>query len=113
MRQHFNLAGTHIRINRTVGTRANQALDLEYVLGTNALGFGKYLGTIRVENDLQQALTIAKIDEDDSTVVAPPVNPAADLDFLSNERLVDLSAIVTTHREFRGKPLKKEAEWYG
>jgi hypothetical protein len=46
-------------------------------------------------------------------MVASPVDPAAYLDFLTNERLVDLSAIVTTHREFRGKPLKKEAEWYG
>jgi hypothetical protein len=46
-------------------------------------------------------------------MVAPPVNPAAYLDFLTNERFVDLSAIVTTHREFRGISLKKEAEWYG
>ena len=57
----------------------------------------KNFRAIRVEYDLQQALSIAKIDEDYAAVVAPPVNPAANLDFLSNERFVDLSAVVSTH----------------
>jgi len=81
--------------------------------GRGRLGLGKDLCPVRVEDDLQQALTVAKIDENHATMVAAPVYPAAHFDFLTDERLVDLSAIVTTHRDFRGKPLKKEAEWYG
>ena len=113
MRQHFDLAGTHVRIDGAFGTRANQAFHLEHVLGTNSLGLGKDPGAIGVEDDLQQPLAVAKIDKNHAAVVAPPVHPAANLDLLTNERLVDLSAIMTTHREIRGKPLKKEAEWYG
>ena len=45
--------------------------------------------------------------------VVSPVNPAANFHLLTNERFVDLSTIVTTHRKFREIPLKKEAEWYG
>jgi hypothetical protein len=40
-------------------------------------------------------------------MIAPPVDPAANLNFLAVERLVDLSAIVSTHRENPGKTLKK------
>jgi hypothetical protein len=46
-------------------------------------------------------------------VVSPPVNPATDLNLSPIERFIDLSAIMATHRHLKGKPVKKEAEWYG
>jgi hypothetical protein len=37
-------------------------------------------------------------------MIAPPVYPATDLDFLANEGLVNLAAIVSTHHDVPGKP---------
>ena len=107
------LARAHIRVYRALRARADQPLDLQHALGTNALGLGENPGAIRIENHLQQAFPVAKIDEDDAAVIAAAVNPAADLDFLAVQRLVDLTAIVATHWKIRGKPCKKEAECYG
>ena len=107
MRQHFDLAGPHVRVDRALGTRAHEALDLEDILGADALRLGEDFRPVGVENDLQQALPITQIDEDYAAMVTPPVNPAANLDYLADERFVDLSAVVSTHRKNPGETLKK------
>ena len=107
MSQDFDLPGAHFRVDRAFRARAHEALHLEYELGANSLGLGENLGPIGVENHLQQALSIAQIDKDDTAVVAPPVDPAANLDFLADERLVNLAAILCTHHDFSGKTLQK------
>ena len=91
-------AGAHLRVNCSLRPRPHQAFHLEDVLGTDALGLGKDLGTIRVENHLQQAFAIPEIDKDHAAMVAATVYPAAHLDFLANQGLADLSTIVTAHR---------------
>ena len=52
MCQHFDLAGTHVRVYGAVGARTNKALHFEHVLRTNTLGLRKNFGSIRVKNDL-------------------------------------------------------------
>ena len=46
------------------------------------------------ENDLDDN----DVDEDHATVVSAPVDPATDLNLGTVQRLVDLSAIMATHR---------------
>ena len=98
LRQHFNLAGTHVRIDGTLRASSHQALHSQYEFGSDAFSQAEYFGTIRVEDHLQQAFAIAQVDEDHTTVVATPVHPAAYLDFFAQQGLVDLTAIMTTHR---------------
>ena len=80
---------------------------IDDILPTDAFGLGEDLGTIGVEDDLQQALTIAQIDEDDAAVVASPVHPAANGDLFADQALVYLSAIMAAHGSLRLRPSKK------
>jgi hypothetical protein len=79
----------------------------EYVFAANALCLSEYVGSIGVEYDLQKPFAIAKINENDSAVVAPPMHPATDLNLLPDVRFVYLSAIVATHGVFRRDGPKK------
>ena len=48
------------------------------MLGAELFGQGKQFGpSLRVEDDLQNARTVTKVDEDQTTVVAAAVNPAS------------------------------------
>ena len=107
MRKNLDLARAHVRVDRAVGTRAHEALHLEDEFGTDALGLREDLGPVGIEHNLQQALAIPEVDEDHAAMVTPTVNPAANLDFLADERLVDLAAIVSTHHENTGENPRK------
>ena len=48
-------------------------------------------------HDLQQACAIAQIDKNDATMIPPPVNPTGNADGLSDDGLVDVTAVMTTH----------------
>ena len=54
---------------------------------------------VRIEHDLQQPFAVAQVDEDHPAVVAPAMHPAGHADFLADEGLVDLAAIMGTHWE--------------
>ena len=67
------------------------------VLAMQLESLGKGLGAIRVKYNLSQPVAITDIQENDATMVAAAVNPAAKSDFLIRQRLVQLAAIVATH----------------
>ena len=55
-------------------------------------------GRVRIEHDLQQALAVAQIDENDAAVIAAAMGPAGDGDDLADQRFADLTAIVGAHK---------------
>ena len=110
-REHFHLPRLHVRVDCALGAPSNHALDRQNIFAANSFGVGKYIGPVRIEHDLQQALPIAQIDEDHATVIAPPVHPATGRDLLADQRFINMSAIMAAHHEIRETRLKKEAEW--
>ena len=96
-REEFDLAGRHLRIDRSFGALTQTAVNRQHVLAADALGFGKDLGRIGIEYDLEQAFTVAQVDEDYPAVVTSPVDPARDRNFFSDQRTVDLAAVMTAH----------------
>ncbi len=80
-----------------LGARANPAMDLQHVLTTHRLGALEDLGGIRVEDDLDQAIAVAQVDENDPTVVPPLLHPTAEGDLLPDVPFVEPPAIVTAH----------------
>src|SRR5690606_18386014 len=77
---------------------AHFAFDGDDELRAQALGLGEHLGLVRIEDDLQQSLAVAQIDEDDAAVVAPAMDPAGDTYGLADERTIDVAAVMTAHR---------------
>src|SRR5690606_10126226 len=108
--QQLHLARRHVRVDRAFGTVSHPSCDLEHVFASQALGFGEDLGAIRIEHDLQQAFTVAQVDENDTPMVTTAVHPTGDSDLFADECLVNLSAIVAAHEQIRGS---KGAECYG
>ena len=95
--QHFNGTGRHVRIDRTGRASAHLAANPHYVLATHTISQSEGFLTIRVKHHLSQALTIANIKKNHTTVVATAMNPAAKSDFLIRQRFIQLAAIVGTH----------------
>ena len=100
VRQDFDLAGLHIRVDRALGSLPDLTFDSQDVFTTNSLSFGENLGAIGIEYDLQQSLAITQIDKYDTTMVATPVYPAAYGNFLSDLTFIYLSAIVAAHGRY-------------
>ena len=95
--QHLDVTGGHVRVDRALGTLADPALDGQHELAAYALCLGEDLGPVGIENDLQEPFAIAQIDEDHAAVVTAAMYPAADRHFLSDQRLLNLSAIMAAH----------------
>ena len=55
------------------------------------------LGIVRVEYHLHQALAIPQINEDDAPVIATTMDPATEVDFLTQMLFRDLSTTVAAH----------------
>ena len=96
-REHFDAARGEVLIGGAAGTFAHAPLHADHVLGAQPLGLAKHRGRIRIEDHLQQALAIAQIDENDAAVVAAAMHPAGDRDLLSDQLLVDVSAVMRAH----------------
>ena len=95
--QHFDGAGSHVRIDRTGRTQTYLAGDLHHILAAHTVGLGEGLGAIRIEYHLGQSLAVADVEEDHATVVATAVHPAAKSDFLAVQALVQLAAVMASH----------------
>ena len=67
------------------GRARTKPVTFEHVLVAHALGLGEHLGGVRIEHDLQQALAVAQIDEDDAAMVAPAMGPAGHRDDLADQ----------------------------
>ncbi len=107
--QELDLARGEVSVGGALRPRPHHARDRQYVLAAHALGLGEHAGSVRIEHDLQQAVAIAQVHEDDAAVVAATVDPAGDRDRLTDERLVDLTAVMGTHgsprRPRHGEPV--------
>ena len=108
MHENFDLPRRHVRVDRAFRALANKPFYGQHILATNALGRRKNLCSIRVKYDLQQALAVAEVNEDHATVVPSPVDPATDRDFASDQRRINLSAIMATHGAFSGQDALKK-----
>ena len=86
-----------LAVLRARRARPNPAADHEDVLTPRGLSEAENLRRIRVENDLDQALAVAQVNKDDTTVVAALLHPAAQGDVLPDVPLVEHPAIVTAH----------------
>src|SRR6185312_2392049 len=96
--QQLHAAGSEVGVHSPDGTLTDPSLDADDELIAQPLRLAEDLGGIRVENHLQQTFAIAQIHENDPAVVPAPVHPARDLDRLADQLLVDLSAVMCTHR---------------
>ena len=83
------------------GPRAHQAAHLDHEFAAQALGLAEQGLVVRIEHDLQQALAVAQVHEDHAAMIAAPVHPAGNGDFLAGQLLVDLAAVVSTHESPR------------
>ena len=97
LRDELDLAGGEVRVHGAGGPLAHRAGTAHHVLVAQPLGFREHLGRVRVEDDLQQPLAVAQVDEDHPAVVAPAVHPAGDRDLAAELLLVDLSAVMRAH----------------
>ena len=93
-RHQFHPSGGQVRVHRARGPLAHPARHPHHELVAQALGFREDRGGAGVKHDLQQPLTIAQIDENDSAVIAPAVHPAGHGDLLAEQLLVNLSAVM-------------------
>ena len=96
--QHFDLAAGQIGVLGACGARTHLADDLQAELVAHDLGGLEHVGAVGVAHDLNQALTVAQVNEDDATVVAAAVRPAHEGHGLAHQGLVDQTAICCSHR---------------
>jgi len=81
MNVDFDLARGQIGIDRAFEAMIDDALHSYDVLGADGLGQAVGLGMgLRVENQLGDALSVAEIDENDTSVVAIGISPASQSD---------------------------------
>ncbi len=96
--QHFDLTRLEAGVGGAGRPRPHQARDLEHELIAHAFGHREHRRLVRIEDDLQQALAIAQIDENHAAVVAAALRPAGHGDNLAGQRIINLAAIMSAHR---------------
>ena len=94
MRQHLDLAGDQVGVDRAFGTRPHQAGHGDDELVAQLFGGGESRGAIGIADDLHQSFAVAQVDEDHAAVVAAAMDPAADGDGLAEAGAVDAAAVV-------------------
>ena len=73
----LDLAGDEVGIDRALGARPHDGPSTAMQNSLRSFSASREgRGTVRIEDDLHQALAIAQVDEDDAAVVAPAVDPA-------------------------------------
>ena len=93
--EHFELAGAHLVVDADAPTHG--AGHAQNVFVTDVARDAERFGIVGIGDDLDDALVIAKIDEDDSAVVAARVDPSAERDGPAEQGLVDETAVMGTH----------------
>ena len=97
--QHFDGAGSHVRVDRASRPRTHFTAHLHHVFAAHAVSQGEGIFAIRIEHHLGQTFAIANIEKDHPTMVTAAVNPTAECHFLVRQCFVQLAAIVGTHHE--------------
>ena len=103
--EHFDLAreqldgaGLQVRVRRAFGARPNRSRNPDHPFAAQPFGLREHRGLGRIEHDLQQALAVAQVDEDDAAVIPAAMDPAGDGHGAADEGLVDLAAVMSAHR---------------
>ena len=74
----FDFAGNHFVVDCTFGTVAYAAGNAQNVFVAGGIGSGKCFRSVRVDNDLNDAFTVAQVDKNHTAVVTSAVYPAFD-----------------------------------
>ena len=97
--QDLDLPRCHVRVDGFDHTGAHLARDLEHVLTAQVLGNGEigFGDAIRVDDALRITLAVAKVDEDEATVVTIVPHPSSQGDFRPHILAAQLSASMGMH----------------
>ena len=99
MREHLDLAGHEVGVDRAFGTRAHAARDGDAELVAQRLGRGERRGAVGIADDLHEAFAVAQVDEDHAAVVAAAMHPARQRDGLAEVAAVDAAAVVSAFHD--------------
>ena len=81
----LDVAGSEPRVFGARGAAPYGAAQAQNVFVTQVLGIVE-ARVLRIENDLGNSLVVAQVDEDQSAVVAPPIDPTVELDVYGSRR---------------------------
>ena len=97
--EDLDVAGGHLLVVLALGTLAHDAGDLDRPLGADVLGGVERgaAGVLGVEGDLRHAVAVAKVDEDETAVVAAVPDPTGERDGLADVIGAQLAAGVGVH----------------
>ena len=95
--RHLHLACGQAFVLRARRPTPHHTFNLEHVLGVQPFGHGKGLRLDRVHHQLHQAQPIAQIHEDDATMVAAPLHPAAQLNVVVDQAGICLATGMAAH----------------
>ena len=97
--QDLDLAGGELGVGGLVATGAHDAVNLDGPLGTHGLGDLKGIAVrmLRVEGELRNALTVAKVAENKATVVAATAHPTGEGDLFAHVLAAKLAAGTGVH----------------
>ena len=95
--QYFHLAGGHVRIDRSFGPRAHPASHLQHKFVANPIRCRKTFFRVGIVNNLDNAGSIANVEENYATVIPPAMNPTIQLHLLADAGRVEFTTIMTAH----------------
>ena len=95
--QHFDLAADEICVHGARRPLAHLASHTDHELIAQLFCGLEGRGVVGIAHDLQQALAVAQVDENHAAVVPAMVHPAANGDFLVDQGLGDVTAIMSSH----------------
>ena len=97
--QDLDLAGGELGVGGLVATGAHDAVNLDGPLGTHGLGDLKGIAVrmLGVEGELRNALTVAKVAENKTTVVAATAHPTGEGDLFAHVLAAKLAAGTGVH----------------
>ena len=97
MAENFDAAGDERFVLRAFRTGAHDADDPETEFVAALVGRGEDFGTVRVADDLNDALAVAKVDEDHAAVVATTMSPAEKSHGLTDEGFINQARVYGSH----------------
>src|SRR6185503_20725477 len=75
-RKNLDLTAHEIWIYRACGPLAHTSRHLQYELVAQPIRHGESLRRVGIAHDLDETFAVTHIDEDDTSVIAPPVDPS-------------------------------------
>src|SRR5690606_23784779 len=97
---NFDLAGSHIGVDRRRGAGAHLAGNLQDILATHLICQRKIVRAVRIKDDLHDAVTVAQVDENHPAVVTTTIYPTTKSDFLIDKRGIQSATVFTAHNVY-------------